>query len=500
MTKLWIMLLSLLIVASVSAQDLTIVPNYINGIRINGDLLDDLDNIEGGGPAGEAGGDLEGNYPNPTIKEGVVGSFALENSTITPGMCGDATNSPQIDWDVDGRGLSCTEIPIEFPAPEAGSITEAMLEDTTVTPGTYGSTTQSVQIIVGAKGRITGISNQEISGIPTGSVGPSELESTAVVAGECGDATHFCVPDIDEDGRIISTTVHEVVAGSVPDAIEAESVKLTPVVETTSCNMAFANHQITPSGTTTCTLPAAATDTVGTYNFYVMNTNSVVIAKTGSDKINDVSASMAAVVGPLAHIQCTNTDDVDDWRCSVTKIAGYGSPLSTLCTATGGQTNNSSSSSGTDVAHTNAQCVLPAAKLTEGSFLKVCGMWELFSGSAPPTLLLKLKANGTTLAEMPEGGQALHVGANPRVMTQCYTTLVGAISSGSSRNFFTGPVSAMNGFGSNSFANSTVNQPVPIDVSGTVTLLGTSQFSNVGTGTTTVQLLAMTVEGSGLLP
>ena len=500
MTKLWSLLLSLVLVSSVSAQDLSIVPNYLNGIRINGDLLDDLDNIQGGGPAGDAGGDLEGSYPNPTLKEGIVDAFRLEDSAITPGICGDATNVPQVDFDADGRGVSCTEVAIDFPAPGAGSITETMMENTAVTPGTYGSTTQSVQIVVSAKGRITGISNQEISGIPTGSVGPAELESTATTPGVCGDATHVCVVETDQDGRVIAQSEALIEGASVPAAIEVESVKLTPVVETTSCNMAFANHQITPSGTTTCTLPAAATDTVGTYNFYVMNTNSVVIAKTGSDKINDVSASMAAVVGPLAHIQCTNVDDVDDWRCSVTKIAGYGSPMSTLCTSTGGQTNNSSSASGTDVSHSNAQCVLPAAKLTEGSFLRVCGMWELFSGTAPPTLLLKLKANGTTIAAMPDAGQPLHVSANPRVITQCYTTLVGAISSGSSRNFFTGPVSAMNGFGSNSFANSITNQPVPIDVSGTVTLLGTSQFSNVGTGTTTVQLLAMTVEGSGLLP
>lgn len=288
----------------------------------------------------------------------------------------------------------------------------------------------------------------------------------------------------------------------LPPVITGQGLRLTPVVETTTCDMTRSIHKITPTATTTCTLPIA-TDTAkpSYYQFFIMNANGVAIAPTSTNLINGVNATMATVTGPLASITCHNLDDLTAWQCAVTTLAGYGSALSTLCVDTGGGTNNSSIGFGTDIPH-DVSCAIPTGKLTENSVLKVCSLWELTTGATPPTLILKLKADAVTLAAMPTPGQTLQatIGAGRRIITTCYSTVVGAISSGTSRNFFTGPVSAMNGFGSGSFAVSDVDQPTPVNVAGEVIITQTSQFPTTGTGTTTIQQLAMTVEASGLLP
>ena len=499
MTKLWSLLFSLLFVASVTAQDLTTIPNYLNGIRIDGTLLDDLDDLVIGGPEGEAGGDLEGNYPNPTIREGVVGTTALEDSLITPGLCGDATNIPQIEFDADGRGVSCDEIPIELPAIEDASITSAKLANTAVTPGVCGDATNVCQITVNAQGQVTLMTEEAISGQPTGGIGPEELESTAVTPGTCGDATNTCQVTTDEDGRITGQTEVAIDFPTESTAPTFTSLKLTPVVETTTCDMAYSNHKISPTGTTTCTLPAAATTTVGTYNFYHMNTNNLVIARTGSDVINDVAGNMAAVQGPLTHVQCSVIDTTLNWRCSVTAFAGYGSAMSTLCMGFAGGTNTSTSGSGTFVNH-SLTCTIDAGKLTIGSELEICSGWQWTAGAAPPALNIQWKAGSVILNNPPGNGPTPLAGVT-RNGEYCLSTTVGAVPGAAAATYNHIKANlATTSVGTEIYSHGAVSQPVNLATNGALVFQQASRWLDAGTGTSSITQQWMRVRGSGLLP
>jgi hypothetical protein len=84
--------------------------------------------ILGAAPTGAAGGDLTGNYPDPTIAADKVTSAKIVDGTIAA----------------------------------------ADLATTGVTAATYGSATQVAQVTVNAKGQVTNAGNVTISGVPPG--------------------------------------------------------------------------------------------------------------------------------------------------------------------------------------------------------------------------------------------------------------------------------------------------------------------------------------------
>ena len=362
--------------------------------------------------------------------------------------------------------------------------------------GTFGSTTQSVQITTNAQGRITAISNQEISGIPTGSVGPAELQSTAVTPGTCGSATESCIVTTDQDGRITNQTpVTITTPSSDPDPF-LTSLRYDSVIETTTCDMTKSSHKITPTGTTTCTLPAA-TDTTkpGIYIIDVMNANSVVMAVTGADLLNGVNGSMTAVQGPLSTIKCHNNDDTANWRCSVTSLAGYGTPMTTLCVGTAGGTNAASTGAGAYVEHT-LECALPSGKLTTNTVLKTCGLWRFSTDATPPVFSMRFLANDTVLNSVINLTPAASL--TNRVQEICAKTIVTEAPSTTS-GFITAPTGTMNAWGTGGLSGG-ATQPVDINSTGIVTITLATQWTTLDTATNAAELLAMTVEGSGLLP
>lgn len=172
-------------------------------------------------PAGAAGGDLSGSYPNPTlVTTGVVANTYGSGSLV-----------PVITVDSKGRLTSVTTSALGSTVPSGsaggdltGSYPNPTLVSLGVAPGTYGSATLIPSLTIDAKGRVTSVATIALgAATPSGSAG-GDLSGTypnpslATVAVTPGVYTNSTVT-VDSKGRVIAAA-----SGSAPAAPSLSAV------------------------------------------------------------------------------------------------------------------------------------------------------------------------------------------------------------------------------------------------------------------------------------
>lgn len=176
-------------------------------------------------------------------------------------------------------------------------------------------------------------------------------------------------------------------------------------------------------------------------------------------------------------------------KLAASDLFGTGVAVRTVSIQHGGDSNDSSTGSGSDHNH-DLNFVIPANALTSGKALRVTAHFKITTGAAPPNILHKLKLGSTTISEHTAGAPSASIANDQYALTWVFQA---TSAPGASANIECAPVCQANGF-ANAAVRSSVNMPVTVATNGSLTVQVATQWSAAGSGTNTVALDQLLVE------